>query len=94
MVETQIAEFAGCVYAGILIGFVFELFNLIIRITNAKKVMTAVLDGVCILVCIVIAAVSLYILSYGNLCLYHFGGYAVGIILYLISFHYLFKAKK
>ena len=62
MVETQIAEFAGCVYAGILIGFVFELFNLIIRITNAKKVMTAVLDGVCILVCIVIAAVSLYIL--------------------------------
>lgn len=86
----QLYEFMGCIYAGLIMGIIYSVLDVIRILTGKRAVVTVILDTLFLASATVIACVALYMLTYGRVALYHFLGFLTGILLYINDVHYLF----
>lgn len=94
MFETigQAGVFLAMVYAGLLIGLVYDGLRLLRRLLNAGPLLTALLDLLFWLGAGVVAAVALALRSEEALRLYALGGCAAGMVLYLLGISRVLRA--
>ncbi len=89
--SAQIYEFMGCVYAGLMMGLLYGIFDLICSPFRMHRIFTAVTDAIYVLLCICIACIALYRLTYLKVALYHYIGMLLGIFVYIVNTHYIVK---
>ncbi len=78
----QAYVFLATVYAGFVIGFVYDLFRMIRQITRPGKLVTGLLDLVFWLLMALLSFLVVFKVNYGVIRLYTIAGLAIGWGLY------------
>lgn len=78
----QAYVFLATVYAGFVIGFVYDLFRMIRQITRPGKLVTGLLDLVFWLLMAILSFLVVFKVNYGVIRLYTIAGLAIGWGLY------------
>jgi len=81
----QAYVFLATVYAGLMIGLMYDLYRMIRRIIKPGNWLTAILDLLFWLVVAVFSFFVLFIANDGEVRFYHFIGFASGWALYILA---------
>lgn len=94
MFETigQAGVFLAMVYAGLVIGLVYDALRLVRRALAAKALLTAFLDLIFWLGAGAVAAVALALRNEESMRLYALGGCASGVVLYMLGISRVLQA--
>ncbi len=81
--EPQISVFLITLYGGIASGIIYDIYRALRKVTGQKRLTTALIDAVFVLIIGAVILSMLYIANKGELRLYTFVGVALGFALYM-----------
>lgn len=84
-INEQTLIFFSCVLAGILIGFIFDIFRIIRTAYKLNKIYTTISDACFWIIALFIVFMTIYITGDGQIRWFVFLGCAIGFLLYLFS---------